>query len=201
MRTCVHQAGHAKKKALAHSSTHHVPFRFDMDVKFLPGNPLYAVNRQTPRVTPKVYVSRDPVTAWMDENTTTRHRRRRLRSSVSTRRGRSPRNNRHDQRVGAARWTRRSPRVSMRVRSTRSADLRRMSSLRKLGHEMACGSSEESFSDTDGGSSSHTMRQQTQYGTRGLQEEAHYRANVLQEETQYRTRYRAAFLAEQTRER
>ena len=193
IRTCVHQAGHAKKKALAHSSTHEVPFRFDMDVKFLPGNPLYAVNRQTPRVTPKVYVSRDPVTAWMDESTTTRHRRRHLRSSVS--RGRSPRNNRHDQRVGAAKWKRRSPRVSMRVRSTRSADLRRMSSLCKLGHEMAYGSSEESFSDTDESSSFHTTSQEAQYRTR-QEEETQYSTNVLQEEAQYRTRYRAAFLAE-----
>lgn len=193
MRACVHQAGHAKKKALAHSSTHEVPFRFDMDVKFLPGNPLYAVNRQTPRVTPKVYVSRDPVTAWMDESTTTRHRRRRVRSSVS--RGRSPRNNRHDQQVGAAKWKRRSPRVSMRVRSTRSADLRRMSSLSKLGHEMAYGSSEESFSDTDESSSFHTTSQEAQYRTR-QEEETQYSTNVLQEEAQYRIRYRAAFLAE-----
>ena len=82
----------------------------------------------------------------------------------------------------------------MRVRSTRSADLRRMSSLRKLGHEMAYGSSEESFSDTDESSSCHTMSQETQYRTR--QDETQYRTNVLQEEAQYRTRYRAAFLAE-----
>ena len=142
-----------------------------MDVKFLRSNPLYAVNRQTPRVTPKVYVQHGPLTAWVDENTNTWQKPRRRTSSVARRSGA-----RKTPLPVDSKWRQKSPRVTMGVRSTRSAELRRMSSLRKLGHESGH-ESEETVSDPDECWPRPPM--------------------TVQRDRQYMSRYRAAFRAEQ----
>ena len=148
-------------------------FRFDMDVKFLRSNPLYAVNRQTPRVTPKVYVRHGPYAAWVDENANTwqKQRRRKSRSTSVVRRSAA----RRTPLALDSEWRRKPPRSALGVRSTRSAELRRMSSLRKLGHVLGH-ESEETGSD---------------------QEECWPRPPMtVQRDRQYMSRYRAAFEAE-----